>query len=164
MKIAVVHNFLDNIGGAEMVTLQLAEHLKADVYACVVDYTRIKAMGFDINVNTIGWIPRNPPLRQQMAYWRMRRLNLSGRYDFFIIAGDWAFAAAYHNKPNLWYIHSPARELWDLYDYTRDRLVPFYGRPAFDAWVGYNRSLMKEALPHVTKLACNSRNTGARQA
>ena len=86
MKIAVIHNFLDNIGGAEMVALTLACELNADLYTCVADRDRIAKMGFSLNVRTIGWIPRNAPLRQQMAYWRMRNLDLSGKYYFFIFS------------------------------------------------------------------------------
>ena len=41
-KIAIFHNFLDNIGGAEIVTLTLAKGLNADVYTTNVNEKQIK--------------------------------------------------------------------------------------------------------------------------
>ena len=115
MKIAIFHNFMDNIGGAEIVTLTLARELKATIYTTNVDIEKIKKMGFDnIKIKSIGRIPINAPLRHQMAFWKFRKLNLKNRYDFYIISGDWAMSAAVNNKPNLWYVHSPLNELWEF--------------------------------------------------
>jgi glycosyltransferase involved in cell wall biosynthesis len=163
VKIAIFHNFMDNIGGAEMVGLTLARELCADFYSTNIDEEKIKKMGFsDIKLKSIGRIPLNAPFRQQAALWRFRNLNLKGKYDFFIIDGDWAISAAVNNKPNLWYAHSPIREIWDLYKYTRQNIVPFLFRGAFDAWVYYNRYLNKKYIKHINKIACNSENTKER--
>jgi len=162
MRVAIFHNFLDNIGGAEKVTLILARELKADIYTTNFDKEKIRLMGFDkilSRIFSIGDVPINAPFRQQIAMLRFRRLNLNKKYDFFIIAGDWAMSGAANNKPNLWYVHSPIREIWDLYEYTRKNTVPFYLRPIFDLWVKYNRYLNKKFLKHVGKLVCNSNNT-----
>ena len=95
MAIAIFHNFLDNIGGAEIVTLLLARELGADVYTTNIDQEKIKKMGFsDLNIYSIGWVPAAAPLRQELTYWRFRFLNLGKRYNFYIISGDWAMAAA----------------------------------------------------------------------
>ncbi len=160
MKLAIFHNFMDNIGGAEIVTLILARELNADVYTTNIDEEKIKKMGFsNINIISIGKIPLNAPFRQQLALWKFRKLNLREKYDFFIIAGDWAMSGAVKNKPNLWYVHSPIREIWDSYKYVRNNLVPFPLRAIFDLWVYYNRYLNKKYLNHVEKIACNSKNT-----
>ena len=42
MKIAVFHNYMDNIGGAERVVLTLAKHLNADLYSTVANENSIK--------------------------------------------------------------------------------------------------------------------------
>ena len=163
MKIAVFHNFMDNIGGAEIVGLTLARELNADLYSTNIDEEKIKKMGFSgIRLRSIGNIPANAPFRQQAALWRFRRLNLKGMYDFFIIDGDWAVSGAVNNRPNLWYVHSPIREIWDLYKYTRQNIVPYHLRRVFDAWVYYNRSLNKKYVKDVDKIACNSNNTRER--
>lgn len=165
MKIAIFHNFLDNIGGAEYVVLTLARELGADVYTTNRDAEKQAAMGFaDVPVYSIGTVPLNAPLRQQCALQRFRSLRLGRRYDLYIIAGDWAVSAAPRHRPNIWYVHSPIREIWDLYHYTRANIVPWYLRPAFDAWAWYNRRLNKRFIRHVDRIACNSQNTQKRVA
>ena len=37
MKLAIFHNFMDNIGGAEVVALTLARELNADIYTTNLD-------------------------------------------------------------------------------------------------------------------------------
>ena len=77
---------MDNIGGAEMVTLTLARELNADLYTTNFDAEKIKKMGFEDvlgRVHSIGKIPKMAPFRQQIVFWKFRRLNLSGQYDFF---------------------------------------------------------------------------------
>ena len=162
-KIAIFHNFMDNIGGAEMVGLTLARELKADFYTTNIDEEKIQKMGFsDIKLKSIGKVPINAPFRQQMALWKFRRLNLKNKYDFYIIDGDWAMSASVNNKPNLWYVHSPIREIWDLYKYTRQNIAPFLFRWIFDIWVYCNRYLNKKYVSRVDKIVCNSQNTKER--
>jgi len=163
VKIAIFHNFLDNIGGAEIVGLTLARELKADVYTTNIDKTKINKLGFDdIAIHSIGKIPINAPFKQQLALWRFRKLNLKNKYDFYIIDGDWAISGAVNNKPNLWYVHSPIREIWDLYKFVRQNSVPWCFRYVFDLWVKYNRYLNKKYIKHVDHLVCNSKNTQKR--
>ena len=160
MKIAVFHNYMDNIGGAERVGLTLARELNADFYSTSIDREKISKMGFsDINLISIGDIPVNAPYRQQAALWRFRHFKPKQKYDFYIIDGDWAMSGAVHNKPNIWYVHSPIREIWDLYRYTRQHNVRWFLRWAFDLWVLYNRHLNRKYIKHVGKVVCNSENT-----
>ena len=73
MKIAVLHNAMDNIGGAEIVGLTLARELNADLITTNIDYEKIEKMGFgDVNVKSIGKIPINAPFRQQAALHQTR--------------------------------------------------------------------------------------------
>lgn len=153
---------MDNIGGAEIVGLTLARELKADFYTTNIDEEKISKMGFsDIKLKSIGKVPINAPFRQQLALWRFRRLKLKG-YDFYIIGGDWAISGAINNKPNLWYVHSPIREIWDLKDYVRQNLITSWKRPLFDLWVKYNRYLNKKYVNRVNRIVCNSENTKRR--
>lgn len=162
MKIAIFHNYLDNIGGAEMVSLILARNLGADIYTTNIDKEKIIKMGFEDvlpRIFSIGKIPLNAPFRQQLALIRFRFLNLKDKYNFYIIAGDWAMSGAVNNKPNLWYVHSPIREIWDLKDYTKNNLVTLWKRPLFEIWVFVNRFLNKRYINQVGKILCNSKNT-----
>ena len=42
MRIAIFHNYLDNVGGAEIVCLQLARGLNADIYTTNINFDVIK--------------------------------------------------------------------------------------------------------------------------
>jgi hypothetical protein len=159
MKIAIFQNFLDTIGGAEVVGLTMARELGADIYTTNIDPEKIRNMGFgDVlpRIFSIGKVPVNAPLRQQAILMRFRHLNLVGKYDFFIINGDWAVSAAVNNKPNLWYVNATLRELWDLNDYVRKNLVPPWQRPIFDIWSAYNRRLNIKHIGHIGTIASNS--------
>ena len=154
---------MDNIGGAEIVGLTLAREFNAPIYTTNVDYEKIKKMGFsDVNLISIGKIPLNAPFRQQMACFLFRKLNLKNKYDFYIIDGDWAMSGAVNNHPNMWYVHSPIREIWDAYEYTRNNMVPLPLRSVFDLWVKYNRMLNRKYIDKVDHLVCNSENTKKR--
>ena len=165
MKIAIFHNYIDNIGGAEIVCLTLARELGADIYTTNINNEKIEKMGFsDIlpRIYSIGNVPINAPFKQQFSLWKFRKLNLKNKYDFYIIGGDWAMSGAVNNKPNLWYVHSPIREIWDSYEYVRGNIVSWFVRPVFDLWVYYNRYLNKKYVKHVNRIVCNSKNTQGR--
>lgn len=156
---------MDNIGGAEIVTLTLAEELKGDIFTTNINKEKIQKMGFkDISprIHSIGKVPINAPFRQQLALFRFSMLKLKNKYDFYIISGDWAISGAKHNKPNLWYVHSPIREIWDLREYTKKNSVPFFLRPLFDLWVLINRHLNIKYSKEANKFVCNSKNTKER--
>ncbi len=162
MRVAIFHNYLDNIGGAEIVGLTLARELNADIFTTNIDPEKIKKVGFsDVlpRIYSIGKVPINAPFRQQLALFRFSLLNLKNKYDFYIIDGDWAVSGAKNNKPNLWYVHSPIREIWDLHKFTRKNNVRFFLRPIFDLWVLFNRYLNKKYASKVNKFVCNSKNT-----
>lgn len=162
MKIAIFHNYMDNIGGAELVTLTLARGLGADIYTTNINKEQIKKLGFsNLKIKSIGKLPLNAPFRQQLALWKFRRLKLTG-YDFYIISGDWAISAAVNHKPNLEYFHSPLNEIWEFKDYIRDNWLPAWKRPIYDLWVLYNRRLYRKYFKHVQKKVCNSENTRKR--
>lgn len=165
MKIAVFHNFMDNIGGAELVALTLARELRADVFTTNLDKEKVKKMGFgDVvsRVYSIGRIPVNAPFRQQVVLRKFRKLNLGKKYDFYIIAGDWSISAAVNHKPNLEYFHSPLNEIWEFKDFIRQNWLEAWKRPLFDVWVWYNRIIYRKYFKHVEKRVCNSENTRSR--
>jgi glycosyltransferase involved in cell wall biosynthesis len=165
MRTAIFHSFMDNIGGAEMVTLTLARGLGADVYTTNVAADKIEKMGFaDVlpRIRSIGRVPIRAPLRHQATLWRFSRLNLGAAYDRYIVGGDWAIGGARLNRPCLWYVHSPLNELWEFYAYVRERVVPWWQRPAFDAWVRLNRWLTRRYARGVDAYLSNSENTRRR--
>ena len=152
-KIAIFHNALDNIGGAELVDLILARELNADIYTTNIDKEKIEKMGFSSEkIYSIGKVPINAPLRQETIYWKFRKFKPKKKYDFYIIAGDWAMAAAIKNRPHLWYVYSPTREIWDLYKYVRNSIKNSKTRLIFDIWVFFRRIINKRDSKKVQNL------------
>ncbi len=162
MKIAVFHNYLDNIGGAEMVALFLTRELNADLYTTNINQEKINKMGFadlESRILSVGGIPKKAPFRQQLAFWKFRRLNLKKKYDFYIIAGDWAMSAAINNHPNIWYVHSPLNELWEFKDYIKKNILSSWKIIPYEIWVSFNRYLSLSYAKKVDNWVCNSQNT-----
>jgi glycosyltransferase involved in cell wall biosynthesis len=165
MKTAIFHQALDNIGGAEIVTLTLARGLEADIYTTNINREKIIAFGFeDIlpRLRSIGQIPVKAPFRQQLALRKFRSLDLSGQYDRFVISGDWAVGAAVNNHPNVWYAHGPLDELWEFKNQVRGEALAWWMRPIFDIWTATNRKLVKRYARHVDRWVCNSKNVRKR--
>ena len=161
MKIAIFHQFMDNIGGAEILVLHMARGLHADIYTTNINEEKIIKMGFiDIlpKIKSIGKLPKQAPFRQQLALIYFRKLNLGNKYDKYIIGGDWAISAAINHKPNIWYIHSPLNELWQFKDFIRNEMLSWWKKPIFDIWVIFNRYLTKKYSKHVNTWICNSNN------
>jgi glycosyltransferase involved in cell wall biosynthesis len=124
-------------------------------------------MGFSdvlTRVYSISSLPKQAPFRQQLALWKFRHLNLTGRYDFFIIAGDWAMSGAVNNHPNLWYVHSPLNELWAFTDFIKQEVLSFWKKPIYNLWVKVNRQLSLKYAKSVDSWVCNSQNTKKRIA
>lgn len=162
MKIAILNNYLDNIGGAEIVTLILARELNADIYTTNIDSEKISQMGFESllpRIFSLGKIPTKAPFRQQLALWKFRRLNLKHKYDFYIIAGDWAMSGAVNNHPNIWYAHSPLNELWAFTDFIKKNIISSWKIIPYDLWVFFNRLLSLKYAKKVDHWVCNSQNT-----
>jgi len=162
MRIAIFHNYIDNIGGAEMVALTLAKHLNADVYTTNIETDKIIKMGFEDvlpRIKSIGKVPAKAPFKHQLALWKFRRLKLKNQYDFYVIAGDWAMSGVVNNKPNLWYVHSPLNELWQWKDYVKKTILKKWQWPVYDMWVLMNRFLTKRYSKSVSIWVCNSQNS-----
>jgi glycosyltransferase involved in cell wall biosynthesis len=162
-KIAIFHNFMDNIGGAELVTLNLAKNLNADIYTTDYNLEKIEQMGFEnIKIFSLGKIPFKMPFKHQIAFFKFRRLNLKKKYDFYIVSGEWAMSGLVNNKPNLWYIHGPLNEIWEFRDYIKKNLLKPWQVFPYEIWAMFNRFLSKKYIKHSKKLVCNSQNTQSR--
>ncbi len=108
MKIAVLHDYFDKYGGGEKVAITLARTFDADIITGFVDEKNTYPELKELNVIKIAKRSRIPVL-PLMKKFELLKLD----YDFFIFSGTTCIAAN-HNRPNLWYCHTPARYLYDL--------------------------------------------------
>ncbi|KKP89320.1 hypothetical protein A2456_01975 [Candidatus Nomurabacteria bacterium RIFOXYC2_FULL_36_19] len=165
MKIAILNSFLDNIGGAEIVTLTMAREFNADIYTTNINKEKIEKMGFiDVipRIYSIGKVPTQAPFKHQLTFWKFRYLNLKEKYDFFIISGDWAMSGAVNNYPNLWYVHSPLNELWEFKNWIKKNVLSWWKKPFYEIFVWINRKLTLKYARSVNNFIANSKNVKER--
>jgi glycosyltransferase involved in cell wall biosynthesis len=157
MKIAIFHDYIGAMGGAERVVLSLARELKADVITTDVDIDTVRMMGFeDINIISLGRTVKIAPLKQISACLLFARCDFSKKYDFFIFSNNWAHFAARKHKPNLLYCQStPLRVFYDLYD-IYNKQQSFFSSLWFRIWVGLHRKLYEYYMDHVDVIIANS--------
>lgn len=157
MKIAIFHDYIGTIGGADKLILTLARELKADVITTDVDVNAVSMMGFeDVNIISLGKTIKIAPLKQISASLRFMFCDFSKKYDLFIFSNNWAHLAAGKHKPNLLYCQStPVRVFYDLYDvYLRQQ--SFFSSLFFRIWVALHRKLYEHYMKHVCVIIANS--------
>jgi glycosyltransferase involved in cell wall biosynthesis len=134
VRILILHDYLDNIGGGEKLMLTLARGIGADVATLDYNPRLAEAMGFgDVAVRSLGATPKLPPLKQVAASLRHRFADFRREYDYFILSGNWSHYAGARHRPNLWYCYTPVRAFYS--DYSRLRAgFPFPKNVAFAAW------------------------------
>ncbi len=165
MKIAIFHNYMDNIGGAERVALTLAESLGADIYTTNIDRQKIGMMGFpSVRVRSIGRVPIEAPFRQTFALIRFSLFRPKERFDLIIIDGDWAISGTLRNRQCIWYCHSPMRELWDLNAFIKESYLADspLRRLLFSIWATLMRAVVRACARRAKKIIVNSKNVQGR--
>jgi len=157
MRIAIFHDYIQAIGGAEKVVLTLARELGADIITTDFDINAVKKLGFeDVKIITLGDTIKIAPLKQISACLKFALCDFSSEYDFFIFSNNWAHFAARKHKPNMLYCQStPVRVFYDLYDiYLRQQ--PFYTSILFKTWVALHKKLYERFMDHVCVIIANS--------
>ncbi|MEZ0153468.1 MAG: glycosyltransferase [Candidatus Reddybacter sp.] len=121
MKIAIVHDWLDTCGGAELVLEQLLQcYPEADVFT-LVDFMSEEEPGFLKGRKvTTSFIQRLPGARRYFRHYlplmprAIEGLDVS-EYDL-VISSSWAFAKGVKCRPgqtHVSYVHTPIRYAWD---------------------------------------------------
>ena len=161
MKLAVLYDFLETIGGGERVALTLADHFGADLITTNADPTLSSRTGFPgVNVINLGQLRSRPPLKQIDAAWKFSRARFP-KYDFYFILGNWAVYATRNHHPNLYYCLTPTRMLYDQRDAVMQRLGPM-ARLAARLWMGFQRPSDRRAIAHADRIVAISQNVRRR--
>ena len=119
MKIAILHDYFDEIGGAELTLLYMARGLDATIFTTNIDRNKICELGFpDIKIKSIGnalnrKLLKQFPTKQFLTKVKFSSLKIKG-FDLYIFGGCYSIYAAKNHSPNLWYCFSPLRGLYDL--------------------------------------------------
>jgi len=162
MRVVIFHDYFGAIGGGEKTVLTLARALGADVVTTDINREAIEKMGFgDVNFISLGETLKIPPLKQISASIRFAHCDLSDKYDFFILSGEWVLFAARKHHPNLWYCYTPVRAFYDLYEIFLSR-QSFIVRQLFRLWVAIHKPIYSHCTGYVDKIIAISENTRQR--
>lgn len=132
MRVALVHDYLNQAGGAERVVAALHRLFPdAPIYTTIADPSVVRALFGDADVRT-SWLQRVPGVRRFYRHYflcypaAIESLDLRG-YDL-VISSSSAYAKGAVTRPDahhLCYCHTPMRFGWNLDGYAaRERWNP----------------------------------------
>lgn len=144
MKIAIVHDYLNQYGGAERCLEQLhALFPSAPIYTLMYDKKVLpQYAAWDIRVSSLQ---RLPGMKRHYRYyipffpWLVKSLKVKD-YDIVLsVSHAWVKAVKTYNAHHICYCLTPIRYAWDLYeDYKEHEYIPRAARlllPFFAAWL-----------------------------
>lgn len=168
MRVAFVHDYLTQFGGAERVLLAMHElYPNAPIFTSIYDPAQFDGAFASIDVRTT-WLQRIPLAARFFRtllplYPRaFESLDLSG-YDL-VISSTSSFAKGVRVQDgavHVSYIHTPTRFLWRQDEYAFD-VAPLWSRPFFAAIVPSLKRWDHAAAQSPTHVIANSRNVAAR--
>ncbi|HWT40624.1 MAG TPA: glycosyltransferase [Dongiaceae bacterium] len=174
-KIAIVHDWLTNMGGAEPLVLEIHKLFpKAPIYTSVYDVEKMPAFkGIDVRTTNLQTkLPKK--LRYKHILWptfrakAFRQLNLS-EFDIIISSSSAEAKAIRKSRPDqvhIAYIHTPPRYYWSHYEEFRREFsfgpfTPFI-RPVIPYFVKKMRKLDRESVKDIDIFIANSTVTQER--
>jgi glycosyltransferase involved in cell wall biosynthesis len=163
MKVAVVHDYLNQRGGAEKVLKAVtALFPRAPIFTLIRKGNRLDDIcgGRDVRVSRLQRMPLAGKLYEKyiLLYpFFIEQLDLS-EYDL-VVSDSSAWAKGVLTFPptcHVSYLHTPMRFAWDYYHEAMSR-VPWFYRGALRLSMSYLRMWDVVATRRVDYLACNSR-------
>ena len=167
MKLIITQANLTLKGGAERVVLKIAQHYDAKVYTAEYDPKKTFEGFADVDVETIG----KSGISKILPYGRASQgLNYGLSFYNFKIKEDYdainAHIAPGHwirnrNERVLWYVHTPLRDVYDLYQY-RLSLKKIHQKPTYMLGTRAVKLIDQSVVRKIEGLIANSKNTQSR--
>lgn len=166
MKVALIHDFLNQVGGAEKV-LEIFHELypKAPVFTITYDKTETgnNFEGMEINTSFIQRLPGGPKRYKWYLAWMpaaIEQFDLS-KYDV-VLSDCSAYSKGIITKPDtlhICYCHSPTRYLWsDTHAYTEELKQPSVIKKGLPLILNKIRVWDRLAAERVDNFIANSKN------
>ncbi|MFH0832243.1 MAG: glycosyltransferase [Candidatus Aenigmatarchaeota archaeon] len=155
VMIAILHDYFDKRGGGERLVLNLARALGADIYTGFVDYNKT----FDtdgVKITSLGISRRLPHILRNLMIAKKFEKYKFPNYDAFVFSGTWCITAA-KNHPNILYLHTPPRYLYDLNEYFIKR-TNIIQRPLFKMFMNYWKKKDQIYMRQFDRICPNSEN------
>lgn len=163
MKIALVHDYLNQIGGAERVLKVLAEMFpKAPIYTLLYDKKKMRGMFEGREVKTsfldMSFVRSHHRLFIPLMAHAMRTMHLGSTFDLIISdSAGFAKGIPYDNKTkHLSYCHTPLRYVWETETYFGKGLKHGVFRTAFKPLFSYVRKFDYQFAQYPDRLLANS--------
>lgn len=161
MRVAVLYDYLQTVGGGERVALTLAKHMPADLITTTFDERLPDRAGFPgVRVVSLGDILPLPPLKQIHASWKFARAYFDA-YDFHFLIGNWAHYASRRLHPNVYYCLTPTRSFYDQRAAMIARL-PIPNRWAARLWSFAHAHFERRSVEHCDDIVAISENVRRR--
>ena len=123
MKVAIIHDWLINFGGAERVLLEIHKLFpEAPIYTCIYDEKKHEEVFFDAEIKT-SFIQKLPFAVEKYRYYlplmpiAFEQFDLN-KYDL-VISSSFCCAKGVNvnaNTLHICYCHTPMRYAWDMYN------------------------------------------------
>ena len=171
MDVIIAHPFLHQKGGVERVVLEIAKKFNPVIYTMVYDKEKTFEEFKDFEIRRLPKTLYEKPFF--FLKWDERRYNAVGagfRYfdykfkrDYDVINAHGTPAEWIRNKNErvCWFVHSPNREAFDLYNWRMKRL-PIWKRPINWALIQAYKFAEFRTVPRIEKLCTNSEVTEER--
>ncbi len=142
MKIAIFHDYFDEIGGAEITLLYMARGFNATIFTTNINRNKIREMGFsDIRIKSVGSVLNIKYLKQILTQLRFSFIKIAG-YGLYILGGSYSIYASKNHSPNLWYCFSPLRGLYDLRHFKKG-LLNIIKQPIKEIQIYFDKKAVK---------------------
>jgi glycosyltransferase involved in cell wall biosynthesis len=167
LKVIMTQANLTLKGGAERVVLKIAQHYDAKIYTAEYDKSRTFEEFDDIDVNVVekGALSKIMPYGRvaQGLHYGMAFYSLALKEDYDVINAHIAPSHWIRNRNErvLWYVHTPLRDLYDLYKY-RLSMRKAYQKPIHIIGTSIARALDQSVTRKVEGVIANSENTRSR--
>lgn len=171
MRVALVHDYLNQMGGAEKVLLALHElYPQAPIYTSIFEPRRVDARFRKMDIRT-SFMQRMPLVRRHhqpflpLYPYAFERLDLRA-YDL-VISDSSAFAKGIVTRPealHICYCHTPMRWAWSYEDYVERERLGRMARTVLPFFVTWLRAWDYATAARVDYFVANSPSVAARIA
>jgi glycosyltransferase involved in cell wall biosynthesis len=171
MRVALVHDYLNQMGGAERVLLALHElYPQAPIYTSIYDPHRVDQRFRTMDIRTT-FMQRIPLVRRHhqpflpLYPFAFERMDLR-EYDL-VVSDSSAFAKGIVTRPetlHVCYCHTPMRWAWNYQDYIERERLGRTARIVLSLYVTWLRSWDVATAARVDDFIANSPSVAARIA
>ncbi len=168
-KVALVHDFLNQYGGAEKVLWNLHEMFpQAPIYTSLYIKKNLPDKFRKLEINT-SWMNRIPGIGRwykhlwflyplAFSFWKLRGYDL-------VISSSSTFAKGIALVPgtmHICYCHNPMRFVWRKKEYLREEHISFWQRALLELGIPFLRAWDLKTNQGVTHFVANSENVKKR--